>query len=56
MQTNIKFLLDYYSKYPEVYNKVSSRLWVQFGLKSAELALLCTFCVMEDRRENESKR
>lgn len=55
MQSNIKFLLDYCSKYPEVYNDVATRLWVQFGIRSAELVLLGTYCVMEDRRKNGPK-
>ena len=59
MQSHIKFLLDYCQDKAELYNKVSSRLWVEFGLNNAELSLLCTFItseVMKDeyRRKNKS--
>lgn len=47
MDNNIKFLLTYCSKYPELYNKVSNLLYVQFGIRSAEICLLCTFIARE---------
>ena len=53
MQTQIKFLLKYCQDKAELYNEVSTKLWVQFGLRSAELNLLCTFItaeVLKDRR------
>lgn len=58
---HIHFLLDYCQDKPELYNKVSSKLWVQFGIRSAELVLLCTFISNEmmkglnygDKRENK---
>jgi hypothetical protein len=28
METNIKYLLDYCCQVPELYNKVSTKLWV----------------------------
>ena len=53
MQNHIKFLFNYCQDKPELYNKVASILWVQFGLRSAELDLLCTFItseIIKDRR------
>lgn len=47
MQSNIKFLLDYCQDKPELYNKVASRLWVEFGINQAEISLLCTFIASE---------
>lgn len=47
MQNHIKFLLDYCNGKEELYNKVSNLLWVEFGLRSAELSLLCTFVANE---------
>ena len=55
MDTNIKYLLDYCSKIPELYNKVSTKLWVQFGIRSAELCLLCTYMVNEWREQDEHR-
>lgn len=43
MQSNIKFLLDYCQDIPEVYNWVSNKLYVEFGINQAELFLLCSF-------------
>ncbi len=59
-QTNIEFLLEYCQDIPELYNRVSTRLWADFDIKSAELSLLCTFMVNEftkevkDGKENKS--
>lgn len=53
MQSHIKFLLNYCQDKPEQYNKVANKLWVEFGLRSAELNLLCTFIsaeILKDRR------
>lgn len=53
MQTHIKFLLNYCQDKADLYNKVASKLWVEFGLRSAELNLLCTFIsaeILKDRR------
>ena len=43
--TNIKFLLDEVSKYPELYNAIANDLWVQFGIRSAEITLLVTYMI-----------
>ena len=45
---NINFLLNYCMDKPELYNRVSNRLYVQFGLHNAELSLLCTFIAAEE--------
>lgn len=53
MQTHIKFLLNYCQDKADLYNKVARMLWVQFGLRSAELNLLCTFIsaeILKDKR------
>lgn len=47
MESHIKFLLDYCMDKPELYNKVATKLWVQFGIQQAELTLLCTFIASE---------
>ena len=59
MDSHIKFLLNYCQDKPELYNKVANRLWVEFGLKGAELSLLCTFIaseVLKDEYTGNNKR
>ena len=53
MDTNIKFLLEYCYELPELYNKVATKLWIQFGIRNAELALLCTYMINEWRKQDE---
>ena len=53
MDTNIKYLLTYCQDIPELYNKVSNKLWIEFGIHSAELCLLCTYMVNEWRKKDE---
>lgn len=43
--TNIQFLLDECSKYPDLYNKVANELWVDFEIRSAEIALIVTYMI-----------
>lgn len=43
--SNIRFLLDYMSKYPDIYNEVANDLYIQFGIRQAEITLLCSYCV-----------
>lgn len=53
MQKNIKFLLNYCQDQAGLYNRVANKLYVEFGLRSAELNLLCTFIcaeMLKDRR------
>ena len=52
---NIRFLLDYCSKIPEEYNRVSNHLYVHFGLRSAELSLLVTYYVNEEAKKHGKK-
>lgn len=52
---NMDFLLEYCSKDPELYNKVSNKLWGEFGIQSAEVTLLCTFIVKEFMRKAEEE-
>lgn len=47
MNNHISFLLDYCKDKPELYNAISTKLWIQFGIRSAELVLLCTFITNE---------
>ena len=54
--TQIGFLLKYCSELPELYNSISNGLWVEFGITSAELSLLVTYFVNEDRKRNEEYR
>ena len=51
---NIAFLLEYCSKNVELYNEVANHLYDRFHLKSAEITLLVTYYVAEDRRRNGS--
>ena len=44
-------LLDYCSKIPEVYNKVSIKLYRDFGICSAEVTLICTYIFNELNKE-----
>ena len=56
MGSHIKFLLNYCQDKPAIYNKVGTMLWVQFGLRQAEITLLCTYIVseyMEELRRND---
>lgn len=54
--SNIKYLLDYCQDKPELYNRVSNLLYVNFGIQSAELSLLCTFIVSEELNHEYEKR
>ena len=49
---NIGFLLDYCSKRPELYNEVANHLASRFDIRSAEVSLLVTYYVAEERRKN----
>lgn len=51
---DIGFLLDYCSKIPELYNEVANHLYQRFGIRSAEITLLVTYYVAEERRKNEN--
>lgn len=53
---NIKELLDYCSKIPELYNEVANHLNGKWGIKSAELCLLVTYYIHEDRRRPIDQR
>lgn len=53
--TNIKYLLDYCQDKAELYNRVSNRLYVNFGIKSEELSLLCTFIASEELNYEHEK-
>lgn len=44
-KTNIHFLLDECSKYPDLYNKVANELYVEFNIRSAEIVLLVTYMI-----------
>lgn len=50
---DVGFLLNYCSQHPDVYNEVANHLWERFGIKSAELVLLITYYVNEERRRHE---
>ena len=56
MDTHIKYLLNYCQDKPELYNKVATKLWVEFGIRSAELNLLCTYMINEWRLNDEHRR
>lgn len=50
---DVGFLLNYCSQHPDVYNEVANHLWKRFNIKSAELVLLITYYVNEERRRHE---
>ena len=50
---DVGFLLNYCSQHADVYNEVANHLWERFGIKSAELVLLITYYVNEERRRHE---
>ena len=47
---SITFLLDYCSEHADIYNEVANNLWERFHLRGAELCLLITYFVNEERR------
>ena len=53
---NMSFLLEYCSHFPALYNEVANHLWTRFNIVSAELVLLVTYYVNEERKRihNES--
>lgn len=53
MDSSIKYLLTYCQDKPELYNQVATKLWVEFGIRSAEMNLLCTYMISEWRNKNE---
>ena len=52
---NIRFLLDYCSAIPDLYNRVANHLYVRFGLRSAEISLLVTYYVNEEAKKHGKK-
>lgn len=54
--TNISYLLKYCADMPELYNKVATKLWVEFGMQSAEICLLCTYMINEWRLTDGYKK
>lgn len=55
INTNIDYLLTYCEDIPEIYNEVSTQLWIEFGIHSAEVSLLCTYMVNEWRQKDEHR-
>ena len=53
---NIQFLLDYCSKRPELYNEIAQHLYERFHMRSAEISLLVTYYVAEERRRSNGKK
>ena len=51
MKTNMDYLLEYCSKIPELYNKVSTFIWAEFGIQSAEVTLFCTYVLSKLAKE-----
>ena len=48
---DIGFLVDYCSKHSETYNEVANHLYKRFKIVSAEIVLLVTYYVCEERRK-----
>ena len=40
---NVEYLLEYCKGKEELYNQVANTLWAEFGIRSAEISLLCTY-------------
>ena len=49
----VKDLIQYCEAVPLLYNQTANRLNQQFGIKSAEIALICTYFINEERRRHE---
>lgn len=54
-EKNLRFLLEYCSDIPEIYNRVSNHLYGRFGIRGAEICLLVTYFVNEERKAHEQK-
>lgn len=50
-KSDIGFLLNYCSNHADVYNQVSTHLYDKFGIVGAEIVLLMTYYVCEERRK-----
>ena len=50
---DISYLLNYCAAHTEEYNEIANHLWRRFGLQGAELCLLVTYYVCEERRKHE---
>ena len=50
---DIGSLIDYCAKCPEIYNEVSRQIYKDFEIVSAEIVLLVTYYVNEERRRYE---
>ena len=50
---NIAFLLNYCSKHAKLYNLVANHLYERFNIRSAEISLLVTYYIAEERRKND---
>lgn len=55
IRANKKFLIDYCMKHTELYNEVANHLYNRFGIQAAEITLLVTYYVAEERRKNNDK-
>lgn len=53
-KVDIGFLLGYCSENTETYNDVARHLYERFGVVSAEIVLLVTYYVCEERRKHDS--
>ena len=47
---NIAFLMKYCSEIPTLYNQVANDLYEKFHVRSAELSLLVTYYINEERK------
>ena len=46
-------LLKECSEYPDIYNRTSNRIYKEFGLQSAVLQLICTWCIIQENTKEE---
>ena len=50
---DIGFLIEYCGKTPKLFNDVMNHLYEKWNIKSAELCMLVTYYINEDRKRSE---
>lgn len=53
---DIRYLVSYCDKTPDLYNNVMNHLWDRFKINSAELGLIVTYYINEDRKKPEDMK
>lgn len=50
---DIEYLINYCKTMPVLYNEVANHLWDRFGIRGAEICLLVTYYISEERKKHE---